>query len=136
MSSIRGDVLPECQVAFTDLRLTVALIEHDIVLSAKVIDKLSEAVEKIEEMNANLVKIIAVHDLKHENTTEDVKELERRIDDHRLSSVTTTTTENDAKKTLEQLKKWQYMIFGGAIVVGWVISHLKWPALLSLFGIN
>jgi chromosome segregation ATPase len=132
------EISSECQEDFTDLRLAVGIIQHDLVSQSKITDKLAEAVEKIEEMNANLVKMIALHELKHENATDDLKELEHRFDNFRQGSVTTTTTtstvEDEARQTLEQLNKWKYMIIGGALVVGALLSHVKWSVLLSIFG--
>ena len=61
------EVLPECTAGFTDVRIAVASIEKDIIQHAKVSDKLAEAVEKIQEMNANLCKMIALHELKHDS---------------------------------------------------------------------
>lgn len=132
----KGEVLPECQPSFTDMRITVGRLEYDVAMNVKVIDKISEAVEKIEEMNANLVKMIAVHDLKHENAEEDIKELSQRLDSIRSTTTTTTisTTEEESKKTLDQLKKWKYMIIGGALVIGWIVAHIKWSILVTLFG--
>lgn len=128
------------ETTLTDVRLSVGLLERDVIMNAKVIDKLSEAVEKIEEMNANLVKIIAVHELKHENTTDDIRELNQRIiDATRLTTTTTTTisaTEADAKSTLDELKKWKYMIIGGTFVLGWLLAHIKWSVLATIFGLQ
>lgn len=136
MSELKGDVLPECQEGVAEIRLAVGIIEHDLQAQTKITDKLAEAVEKIEEMSANLVKMIAVHEEKHEHTAEDIRELERRIDSqHTITTTTTTTgTEEEAKKTLEQLKKWKYMIIGGALVIGWIVAHVKWSVLVALFG--
>jgi hypothetical protein len=132
------EVLPSCQEDFTSIKLAVGIIEHDLVNQTKITDKLAEAVEKIEAMNANLVKMIALHELKHENNEDDIKELERRLDAQMTTRITTTTTTTDteekAKKTLEQLNKWKYMIIGGALVIGWILAHLKWTVVMQLFG--
>lgn len=124
---------------FTQLQLAVGIIQHDMINQTKITDKLAEAVEKIEEVNVKLAKIIALHELKHENAEDDIKELEGRIEAQSLIKTTTTTTmmtstEQDAKKTLDQLNKWKYMIIGGALVVGWILAHLKWSVILQLFG--
>lgn len=128
----------EGQEELSEMRLAVALLKQDAIHQVKITDKLAEAVEKIEEMNANLVKMLALHELKHQNTEDDIKELGRRIEHQPHSSTITTTTttgdEEEAKKTLEQLKKWKYMIIGAALVIGWMLAHMKWSVLVSLFG--
>lgn len=141
MSDIKGDVLPECQVGFTDIRIAVGLIEKDIITQTKITDKLTEAIEKIEELNANIFKMLAVHDLKHENASEDIKELDHRLEEfighdgkHCTTTTTTTVTDEQTKKTLDQLNKWKWMLIGGALVLGWILAHLKWDVLAKLFG--
>ena len=133
-----AEVTPDCQEDFADVRLAVGIIQHDLAQQSKITDKLAEAVEKIEAMNANLIKMIALHELKHENTEDDIKELERRFDTQSKTQTTTTTTttgtDEDAKRTLEQLNKWKYMIIGAALVLGWILAHLKWSVLVQLFG--
>jgi hypothetical protein len=123
---------------FNSLQLAVGIIKHELVTQTKITDKLAEAVEKIEAMNANLVKMIALHELKHENAEDDIKELNHRIEAQTSTKTTTTTTtsstEQDAKKTLDQLNKWKYMIIGGALVIGWILAHLKWTVVMQLFG--
>src|SRR5574337_2078546 len=80
------EVLPECTQAFNDIRLQVGLIEKDLERDQKLIEKLSEGIEKIQEMNTNLVKMLALHDQRHEihekvadDLDEDIKELHSRI---------------------------------------------------------
>jgi DNA anti-recombination protein RmuC len=90
------EVLPECQTGFSDIRLQVGLMERDVQLNREMINKLSEGIEKTQEMNVNLVKMIALHEQRHEQHEEmedefdeDVKELHSRI--------TTTTRETHDK---------------------------------------
>lgn len=133
-----AELTPECQEDFADVRLALGIVQHDLTTQSKITDKLAEAIEKIEEVNVNLLKMIAVHEEKHENTAEDIRELEHRLDYSSKTQTTTTTTttgtEDEAKKTLDQLNKWKYMIIGGALVIGWILAHIKWPVLLTLFG--
>lgn len=80
------DVLPECSARFNDLNTDVAILTHDVRATERVCEKLSEGIEKIQEMNGNLVRMIALHEQKHEthdrfqdSFDEDVKELHSRI---------------------------------------------------------
>lgn len=131
-----ADVLPECASGFQDVRLAVAIIEKDILQNTKVVDKLSEAVEKIQEMNQNLCKMIALHELRHENTDkilesfdEDVRKVHGRIDMvigqvEPKQSATDKLQDNEVKKALAQFNKWKYMATGALLVIGYLLSHL------------
>lgn len=130
------DVLPECQPGIADIRVAVGVLEHDVTAQTKITDKLAEAIEKIEQVNVSLLKMLAVHEEKHENAEKDIAELERRMET--LHTVTTTTTtsgsEAESNKKLRQLEKWVWMLIGGAVVIGWALAHFKWSAIVSLFG--
>ena len=69
-----------------DLRLEVGLLKKDNEQLATITNKLSDSIEKIQEMNGNLVRMISLHDQRHDNHTrtenelkEDIKELHSRI---------------------------------------------------------
>lgn len=128
------EVLPECQTSFSELRLTVGLLEHDILAQTKISDKLTEAVEKIQEMNANLLRMISLHELKHENTNEDLRDLEHQIELIRAEPKEEPEAVKNTKRTLDQLNKWKWMLIGGAAVLGWILAHLKWGVIVQLFG--
>lgn len=139
------NLTPECNAACGDLKTSVALIERDVQSHGKVQDKLSEAVEKIQEMNANLCKMISLHELKHDNAEryhisidDDVKELTTRIDllfSGKHKQATTSPTENTPEVThsLKELEKWKWIIVGAVFMLGYVLAHLKFDVLLSLF---
>lgn len=69
-----------------DLKLEIGLLKKDNEQLVSVTNKLSDTMEKIQEMNGNLVRMLALHDQKHENHVrneneikEDIKELHSRI---------------------------------------------------------
>lgn len=69
-----------------DLKLDVGLLRKDFENVDRLCFKLSETIEKMQEVNANLTKIISIHEQKHaqhlqtENELkDDVKELHSRI---------------------------------------------------------
>ena len=71
---------------FNDIKLQVGLLNRDIEHTNLLCDKLSESIEKIQEMNMNLIKMIALHENKHEqhekaedDLKQDYKELHSRI---------------------------------------------------------
>lgn len=70
----------------SDLSLEVGLLKRDYEQLTGITNKLSFSIEKIQEMNANLLRMIALHDQKHDNhlateseLKEDIKELHSRI---------------------------------------------------------
>lgn len=107
------EVLPECTGAFNDIRLQVGLMERDIANNRALIEKLTEGIEKIQEMNMNLVKMLALHDQKHEihekieeGLDEDVKELHSRIStESRITQEKIDSMESALFKRLESIHK-------------------------------
>lgn len=95
-------VLPQCTNAFHELRGDMKVIRMEMSVHDKLIDKLSLGIEKIEEMNTNLVKMLAIHDEKHETHDEiendietDIKELHSRI----------TSESRETQEKIDDLKK-------------------------------
>ncbi len=79
-------VLPECVDGFHDLRLEVGVVKSELKTQEKVIDKLTEGIEKIQEVNTNLLRMLAIHEEKHEihekieeNIDDDIRDLHSRI---------------------------------------------------------
>lgn len=80
----------EVKAQYGELKLQVGLLQKDVNLSDRQCEKVShqvlESLEKINEMNVNLVKMISIHEekhLQHERVEgelkEDIKELHSRI---------------------------------------------------------
>jgi chromosome segregation ATPase len=70
----------------SDLKLEIGLLKKDNEQLVTVTNKLSDTIEKIQEMNGNLVRMLALHDQKHENHVkiendlkDDIKDLHSRI---------------------------------------------------------
>jgi methyl-accepting chemotaxis protein len=68
------------------LELKVGLLEKDVQQTDRVCEKLSESIEKIQEMNDNMIRMLTIHEQRHEqheksedNLQEDIKELHSRI---------------------------------------------------------
>jgi chromosome segregation ATPase len=69
-----------------DFKLEVGLLKKDNQQLSAITNKLSDSIEKIQEMNGNLLRMIALHEQKHEGhihteteLKEDIKELHSRI---------------------------------------------------------
>lgn len=75
---------PEEDVA--ELKLQMGLLGRDIQQNAMLFDRLSQSIEKIQEVNVNLLRMIALHEEKHEQHErfqitfqQDIKDLHSRI---------------------------------------------------------
>jgi DNA-binding FrmR family transcriptional regulator len=142
-----------------DVQLQVGLLEKDVKNQDKqcsvISQKLTASIEKLQEVNLNVVKMITIHDLKHEqhektegNLKEDVKDLHVRIsavnkemqdklvvfennisekiDDLKL--ILTINPPEDKKKGLMPffvLDKYAYLMIGGLVVIGWLFFHIS-----------
>jgi seryl-tRNA synthetase len=136
------------------LELKVGLLGKDIEQISELNDKLSDSIEKIREMNANMIRMITIHEQRHEqhekiedDLREDIKELHSRITTvnreihDRIDQVERIITqrldvirqdlikhraEDEPKvgKVLKEIDQYKWMILGAAIVVGWLIGHI------------
>jgi chromosome segregation ATPase len=80
----------------SELRLEVELLKKDSQQLSTITNKLSDSIEKIQELNGNLLRMISLHEQQHQlhvrtenELKEDIKELHSRI--------TTTTRELQEK---------------------------------------
>jgi chromosome segregation ATPase len=70
----------------SDLKLEIGLLKKDNEQLVGITNKLSQSIDKIQEMNGNLLRMIALHDQKHEGHVKaetelnsDIKELHSRV---------------------------------------------------------
>lgn len=107
-----GDVLPECTTGFHDVRLEIGVIKTELKTHEKVIDKLTEGIEKIQEVNTNLLRMLAIHEEKHEthdkvndDMDDDMKELHSRITtESRITEEKFTRLESEIHDRIDSLK--------------------------------
>jgi chromosome segregation ATPase len=76
----------------SDMRLEIGLLKKDGQQLASITNKLSDSIEKIQEMNGNLLRMIALHEQKHESHVKTENELKDDIKELH-SRITTTTRE-------------------------------------------
>ena len=132
-----------------DVKLQVSLLEKDVQMSAKLVEKISESIEKIQEMNLNLVKMITLHEQRHtqhEKTEDalkdDIKEIRKeiqyrfdqvenhitdRIDALRNELIQSKTPNSENKKLTDKIndiEHWRWMIAGGIMLAGWILGNL------------
>ena len=71
---------------YNDVRLKIGLLEKDIQTAGNLLAKVSESIEKIQEMNLNLIKMLTLHEQRHsqhekaeDEMKEDIRDLHSRI---------------------------------------------------------
>ena len=69
-----------------DVELKVGLLEKDVQQTDRLCEKLSESISKLQEVNANILRMITIHEHRHEQheraeteVKDDIKELHSRI---------------------------------------------------------
>ena len=69
-----------------DVEMKVGLLQRDVQQSEKLCEKLSEPISKLQEVNANILRMITIHEHRHEQhekaeieLKDDIKELHSRI---------------------------------------------------------
>ena len=118
-----------------NVRIAVGLLEKDMQTHIKVTDKLSEAVDKIQEMSANLCAMIKLHEQRHSQAEKifeafdtELKDIDARIDkvfDNPWYMAKNPGAKQQAETTDERLTKlehWMWMVAGGAMVAGALIT--------------
>lgn len=138
-----------------NLKLEIGLMKKDNEQLATITNKLSDSIDKIQEMNGNLLRMIALHDQKHEGhlkaETElntDIKELHSRvttvtrelhdkIDDvekHLADKIDSLRRElivhkeTDKAKPMEILAKienYKYLILGAVLAAGFLLGNFN-----------
>jgi chromosome segregation ATPase len=144
------------------MEMKVGLLEKDIQQTNHVYEKLSESIEKIQEMNDTMIRMITIHEQRHEHHTktetdlkEDIKELHSRIttvsrelhermdqverhiterlDDLRSDLLKHAKTDpNRLSNTLHEIDKYKWMLLGGAAALGWLFGNINLGVLGTL----
>jgi chromosome segregation ATPase len=85
------NMYPEEQ-QMNDLKLEIGLLKKDNEQLSSITNRLSQSIEKIQEMNGNLLRMISLHEQKHEGHLKTENELNTDIKELH-SRVTTVTRE-------------------------------------------
>lgn len=145
-------MLPDEQ-ELSDVKLKVGLLSKDVEQVNSFCEKLSESIDKIQEMNGNMIRMITLHEQRHEQheraeteLKEDIKELHSRITtvnreihdridqvEHHISSridALRSDLANHKKQDkgelgvrLAKVEQWQWMAAGAIAVISWLIGH-------------
>lgn len=78
--------MSELEKSIRDMELKTAILEKDVGLVNTICERLTESVEKIQDMNQNVISLISLHSQRHEQhekteteLKDDIKELHSRI---------------------------------------------------------
>lgn len=143
------------QQQYNEVKLQIGLLNKDVEYNTLLCDKLSESIEKIQEMNMNLIKMIALHENKHEqhekaedDLRQDYKELHSRIttinreihdridqvERHITARIDTLRSELIVHKAEDKnklgvrifdIEKWKWMVAGGIALGAWLLANLE-----------
>lgn len=117
----------------TEVLIRVGTMQHAIDHNTNMTAKLSEAVEKIQEMNSNLCAMIKIHEAQFVAAAklqaaldEDLKEITGRLDTLRdvKHPCHEKVTTSDEESRIRKLERWMWMIVGGAVAVGALFTFL------------
>ena len=134
-----------------DVELKIGLLGKDVEQTDRLCSKLSESIEKLQEVNVNIMRMITLHEQRHEQhekvekeVKDDIKDLHDRIDQverhisERIDALRTDLMahrkeDNVIGNTLKEIDKYKWMILGAAIAIGWIIGNVNLGVLGTLF---
>lgn len=142
--------------------MKVSLLERDVQQTDRLCERLLESVEKLQEVNVSLTKMITLHEQRHaqhekveSELKDDIKELHSRITTvnrelhdkideveksigDKIDLLRNELARHEDKDTtkipqiLREIDKYKWMILGGAIALGWIIGHVNLEYLSKL----
>jgi chromosome segregation ATPase len=153
-------MLPEEQ-DLNDLKLDIGLLTKDVEQTNRLCEKLSESIEKLQEVNVNILRMITLHEQRHDQhekseneMKEDIKELHSRIttvtrelheridqvEHHITSRIDDLRSDllnhkKEDKKTilteLSEIERWKWLILGAVMSSGFILGKLELSSILS-----
>jgi chromosome segregation ATPase len=153
-------MLPEEQ-DLNDLKLDIGLLTKDVEQTNRLCEKLSESIEKLQEVNVNILRMITLHEQRHDQhekseneMKEDIKELHSRIttvtrelheridqvEHHITSRIDDLRSDllnhkKEDKKTilteLNEVERWKWIILGAVMSSGFLLGKLELSSILS-----
>jgi Fe2+ transport system protein B len=142
---------------YHELKTEIELVKKDVVSMTGIIEKLDVAIDKIGEVASSLNRMLAIHETKigmaEKNDSElyqmleeakkendkDYHLLDSRIQEsHEILLGEIKELKNEMKNhhelvsdRLTKLEHWRWLIIGGAVVVGFIISKVPFSLLLQ-----
>lgn len=125
----------------TDIKVNIESLKKDLENVNNIQDKLDTAIDKLTDVSSSIKSMLAVHEEKitrqekideiifdklkdrAEEITDVYRELRRDIDlvEKRLL-IEIKSLKNDFGSRVGVLEKYRWIIMGGAIVIGWILS--------------
>ena len=125
----------------TDIRVQLATLKQEIENSNSIQGRLDTAIDKLTDVSTSIKSMLAVHEekIQRQEQIDEVifnklkdradeidnvyRDLQREINhtEKRLL-VEIKSLKNDIGSRVGVLEKWRWLILGGAIVIGWVLS--------------
>lgn len=145
-----------------EIKLKVGIMERDVHHTNLLCEKLSESIEKLQELNVNIIQMMGLHGQRHEQheknnvkMEQDIKELHSRIttvsreiheridqvEQHISSRIDDLRSDLlkhkeydkvSLKGVVQEIDKWKWMIFGGILVAGFLLGKIDLVGLLGL----
>ena len=116
-----------------DIKLKVGLMEKDIHQTNVLCERLSHSIEKIQELNQNLLQIITLHEQKHHQHDKAESEIKEDIKDLRADLMQHKQKDRSMiGEVANQVEKWKWMILGAVLALGFLLGKLEIGTLLSL----
>ena len=153
-------MLPDEQ-DLNDLKLDIGLLTKDVEQTNRLCEKLSESIEKLQEVNVNILRMITLHEQRHDQhekseneMKDDIKELHSRIttvtrelheridqvEHHITSRIDDLRSDllnhkKEDKKTiiteLSEVERWKWIILGAVMSSGFLLGKLELSSILS-----
>ena len=144
-----------------DMKLKVGLMERDVHHTNELCQRLSISIEKIQELNTNIIQMMGLHGQRHEQheknnvkMEQDIKELHSRIttvsreiheridqveqhissriDDLRGDLITHKEYDKVSLKSfVAEVDKWKWMILGAVLTAGFLLGKIDIATLLT-----
>ena len=137
------------------------MLTKDVEQTNRLCEKLSESIEKLQEVNVNILRMITLHEQRHDQhekseneMKEDIKELHSRIttvtrelheridqvEHHITSRIDDLRSDlinhkKEDKKTiiteLSEVERWKWIILGAVMSSGFLLGKLELSSILS-----
>tara|TARA_R110000796_G_scaffold1646_2_gene6517 strand:- start:1621 stop:2049 length:429 start_codon:yes stop_codon:yes gene_type:complete len=125
----------------TDIRVQLESLRKDIENSTSIQSRLDMAIDKLTDVSTSIKSMLAVHEekIQRQEQVDDIifDKLKARQDEinHIQKDLTASielsekrllceikTIRNDIGDRVSMLEKWKWLILGGSVVVGWILS--------------
>ena len=130
----------------TDIRVQLESLRKDIENSTSIQSRLDTAIDKLTDVSTSIKSMLAVHEekIQRQEQVDDIlfDKLKARQDEitHIQKDLTASielsekrllceikTIRNDIGDRVSMLEKWKWLILGGSVVVGWILSKNFMP---------